>query len=81
MRTRDRHFAVICFGVNLARSGATDASLYLEEVLSEAITTHSTLLIHDVLKQIENKGGRAWARFANEVEKKAAEHRIEEEKR
>jgi hypothetical protein len=75
IKARDRGFAVICFGVALARSGRKDAAAYLGEVLSEAITTGSALLIHDVLRGVDERGGRTWSRFVGDVARKAAQHR------
>jgi len=60
---KDRHFAVICFAVQL--ENCTDVDLALAEIYSEAITTRSNLLIHYVLVNIPE--GRAWRRFCNEV--------------
>jgi hypothetical protein len=66
---KDRHFAVICFAVQL--ENCKDVDLALAEIYSEAITTKSRLLVHHVLINIPE--GRGWRRFCNEVKRYIAE--------
>lgn len=74
---KDRRFAVISFGVALANSGRSDTSMFLSEVLSEAITTKSELLIHDVLRCVDSQSAQSWFRFVSDVAAKGARHRAE----
>lgn len=71
---RDRKFAVISFGVQLAKSTYTNALTFLEIVAGEAEVTKSSLLVDQVLIAIMDKSHMAAVRFANQVAAKAKEH-------
>lgn len=69
VNAKDRHFAVISFAVQLEHSGNVEQAL--AEICSEAITTKSNLLIHQVLISMDE--GKKWTRFVNEVKRYIAE--------
>jgi len=75
VKAADRNLAVISMGVAVAKADRRDISMFLSEVISDAITTKSELLVHHVLICINSQSKRAWSKFVADVEAKANERR------